>query len=326
MTEGLSDLELNQRLRKTSALLRKYLPADYKKALKVLYKVAPELNTGYTSLVLPDFVGMYGKAEPDVSLEALKYFTKFGSSEFAVREFLKTDLVKTLKVMNEWAKDDDYHVRRLASEGSRPRLPWSFKLDSIIREPQLTRSILERLKADEVLYVRKSVANHLNDLSRENADYMLGLIKGWDTTNQHTAWIVKHACRTLIKKGHEGSLAFFKYEKNVKIDVSELKLKKSVISLGDALDFEFTVVSRKSTVQKLVVDYAIHYAKATGAISRKVFKIKQVDLQPGEQVTIMKKQTFNDFTTRKHYAGKHLIEILINGKKVTEAGFRLRVG
>src|SRR6185436_17872625 len=119
VTKNLSALELNQRMRNTSVVLKTHLPADFKKAVEVMKKVIPNLNRGYTQLVFPDFVGLYGKEHVDVSLDALKYFTSFGSSEFAIREFLRMDFDRTIKVMQTWAKDKDHHVRRLASEGSR---------------------------------------------------------------------------------------------------------------------------------------------------------------------------------------------------------------
>jgi 3-methyladenine DNA glycosylase AlkC len=325
VTHNLDQLELNARLRNTSVILKKYLPADYRKAIDVMFRAAPSLKTGYTALVLPDFVGLYGKEHFDLSMEALKYFTVFGSSEFAVREFLKADIHKTLKVMSEWAEDKNVHVRRLSSEGSRPRLPWSFRLDAIIKEPKLTTQILEKLKADEELYVKKSVANHLNDISKDNTEYMIRLVKSWDHSNPNTQWIIKHASRNLIKNGHEDSLAIFSFEKNVKVSVDKLRLNKSSIKLGEEIQFEFVVTSKKSTPQKLVIDYAVHYPKSSGSLSRKIFKLKEINLKPGQVVQFTKKQLFKDLTTRKHYAGKHSIEVLVNGKVMASKQFMLQI-
>lgn len=325
VTEGLDALALNARLRNTSVVLKKHLPADYKKALDIMFKAAPSLQRGYTALVLPDFVGLYGKEHFSLSMEALKYFTSFGSSEFAVREFLKTDLAKTLAVMHRWAEDKDPHVRRLASEGSRPRLPWSFKLEQIIKDPKLTTGILEALKTDEELYVKKSVANHLNDISKDNTAYMLQLVKGWDKNNPHTSWIVKHASRTLIKKGDLDSLNLFDFEKNAKVRLEKLQLSATAISLGESLQFDFLLISEKKTPQKLVIDYAIHYPKSSGVLSKKVFKLKEVTLPPDAQLHISKKQLFKDMTTRKHYKGKHQLEILVNGKIAGSKTFSLSV-
>lgn len=323
VTKDLESLSLNQRLRNTSVVLKEHLPADYKKSIEIMFKVIPVVKGGYVSLVFPDFVGLYGHRDFDLSMEALKYFTQFGSSEFAVREFLKRDFSKTISVMNKWAEDKNHHVRRLASEGSRPRLPWSFKLDEVIKNPQVTRSILEKLKSDEELYVKKSVANHLNDISKENTDYMLGLINSWDKKNIHTAWIIKHASRTLIKKGNNQSLAIFGFEKNVKAGITNFKLNKSKIKLGEILKFEFDVISEKTKPQKLVIDFVIHYRKKSGDLSPKVFKLKEIELQSKQKLHISKTHRFQDFTTRKHYPGKHIVEIMINGKPFQKKQFDL---
>jgi 3-methyladenine DNA glycosylase AlkC len=323
VTTNLASLSLNERLRNTSIVLKQHLPTDYKQAIAILYKVVPNVKTGYTSLVFPDFVGLYGHNHFELSMDALKYFTQFGSSEFAIREFLKRDFNKTIRVMNTWADDKNPHVRRLASEGSRPRLPWSFKLPEVINHPNLTKTILEKLKTDEELYVKKSVANHLNDLSKENTDYMISLISSWDKSNPNTAWIIKHASRTLIKKGHAASLAIFDFEKNVKIKLDNFKLTKTKIQLGETLAFNFDISSKKHQPQKLVIDYTLHYAKKLGNTSPKVFKLKELELKPKQTISISKKQRIQDFSTRKHYAGKHTIEIFINGKPYHKSTFDL---
>ncbi len=325
VSKNLEQQSLNERMRNASLVLNKYLPEDYKKTIDILQQVIPNMKRGYTSLLFPDYVGQYGKKDIHLSLEALKYFTQFGSSEFAIREFLKHDFNKTIQVMYTWAKDKNYHVRRLASEGSRPRLPWSFKLDEVIKNPKLTQPILETLKADEELYVRKSVANHLNDISKDHPDYMVQVVKGWDKKHTHTAWIVKHASRALIKKGHSASLAVFDFEKKPRLSIGQFKLNTKNLKLGQALQFEFDVVSEKSSPQKLVIDYIIHYRKKAGELSPKVFKLTELELLPKQSVHISKKQVFKDFTTRKHFSGQHLIEIQVNGKVMAEDKFKLEV-
>lgn len=325
VTKGFEELSLNQRMRNTSIVLHKYLPANYNKAIDIMKEVAPNTNQGYTRLLFPDYVGLHGLHDFDTSLEALKYFTQLGSSEFAIREFLKRDFDKAIKPMYKWATDKNHHVRRLASEGSRPRLPWSFKLDRVLAEPKVTLPILEALKADDELYVRKSVANHLNDLSKDHTDYMLSVVNGWDINNPHTAWIIKHACRTLIKKGNAKSLQVFKFEKNIKLRLENFALSQKTYHLGDTLEFSFDLVSEKSTAQKLVIDYCLHYIKKAGELSPKVFKLKEIDLQPHRKTTIVKKQVLKDFSTRKHHAGRHVLEIMVNGKVMGEKEFRLVV-
>lgn len=325
VTKDFEPLSLNERMRNTSVVLKQHLPSDYAKTLDIFYRVVPQLKTGYTTLVFPDFVSQFGLEHQELSLEALKYFTQFGSSEFAIRVFLKQDFEHVMKTMIRWAEDDNHHVRRLASEGSRPRLPWSFKLQQVIDNPQVTQPILERLNADDELYVRKSVANHLNDFSKDNADYMLQLVKNWDQSHPHTAWIIKHGTRTLIKKGNDASLLLFGFEEHPKLQLEAFSLNSETIRLGEELVFSFDLVSEKKSPQKLVVDYIMHYRKASGETAPKVFKLKELALQPGETVSITKKQRLQDFSTRKHYAGVHAVEIQVNGKVLGRKEFELRI-
>jgi 3-methyladenine DNA glycosylase AlkC len=323
LLSGNEGRELNARMRHASNTLRKHLPPEFRKAVDVLKDVATRMPKGYTALLYPDFVGQFGHQVPSFSLDALKYFTRFGSSEFAVREFFRRDAQGTLKVMRTWAEDDDEHVRRLASEGSRPRLPWSFRLDAVLKDPRLTTPILERLRADDSLYVRKSVANHLNDFSKDHPAYMIDMLRSWDRKHPHTAWIAKHACRTLIKAGDPAALALFAFDTRVKVCVEDLTLASQRIKLGDTLEFSFTVVSEAARSQQLVIDYAIHYRKASGGTSKKVFKLKEVELGPRASHRITKRQRIVDFSTRKHYPGEHMVEVLVNGISQAQASFDL---
>ncbi len=325
ITSELEVLSLNERLRKTSIVLKQYLPNDFVRAVDIMCKVAEDSPKGYVSLVFPDYVGLFGHEHFDRSMDALKFFTSFGSSEFAIREFLKRDFNKTIKVMERWANDKDHHVRRLASEGSRPRLPWSFKLDKVIQDPSATKRILDALRSDKELYVKKSVANHLNDISKDNPDYMLSFVRSWNHSDDNTKWIVKHASRTLIKKGDKKALQLFSFEKNVSIRIENFILNKKKIKLGKSLQFDLDLLSTKKTSQKLVIDYVVHYSKKGNERSEKVFKLKEIDLKPNSKVHICKKQVFKDFSTRKHYSGKHTIELMINGKSYGKQDFELVV-
>jgi 3-methyladenine DNA glycosylase AlkC len=315
--------ELNARMRHASTILRTHLPTDFRMAVSLLKEVAQRMPMGYTALLYPDFVGQFGHDDPAFSLEALKHFTRYGSSEFAVREFFRRDVKGTLKVMRTWAEDNNEHVRRLASEGSRPRLPWSFRLDAVLKDPKLTTPILERLRTDDSLYVRKSVANHLNDFSKDHPKYMVELLHAWDLKHPHTAWIAKHASRTLIKAGHVEALALFAFDSHVKVRVEDLVLSPKRLKLGGTLEFSFTVTSAATREQQLVIDYAIHYRKASGGIAKKVFKLKEVELGPRASLRITKRQRFVDFSTRKHYPGKHVVEVMVNGKARASIAFFL---
>lgn len=324
VTENLEPLSLNERMRNTSVVLQKHLPESFAATIGIMKEIIPQLKTGYTNLVFPDFVAQFGQYHFSLSLDALKFFTRFGSSEFAIRTFLKQDLNTTLKEMYRWANDDNQHVRRLASEGTRPRLPWSFKLDSIIQNPALTTPILQALKEDNELYVRKSVANHLNDITKDSPEHVLKLVKSWDNTHPHTAWIIKRGCRSLLKQGDKKSMAIFNLTKEVNVAIKNFSLNKSRLRLNDVLVFQFDLVSQKKTDQRLMVDYRIHYSKKSGVQLPKVFKLKEMDLKPGETIVIKKQQRFQDFTTRKLHSGMHVLEIVINGRVIAKKKFEFK--
>jgi 3-methyladenine DNA glycosylase AlkC len=322
--EPLEALSLNERMRHTSITLHRHLPSDYQKTVALMMEVIPLLPKGYTNLVFPDYVSQFGTAHLKLSLKALAFFTQFGSSEFAIRTFLKTDFEYTLAKMYDWSEDKNEHVRRLSSEGSRPRLPWSFKLDEVIQHPKRTRPILENLKKDESLYVRKSVANHLNDFSKDSPGYVLDLVKQWDLSHPHTGWIVKRGCRSLLKSGDQKAMALFQYTKKVHVWIKNFSLHPSTVAIGQAIYFEFDLISRKKTDQQLMVDYRIYYVKKSGSSSPKTFKLTEVKLSADTAVHVSKKQRFQDFTTRKHFAGQHWLEITVNGSVLKKVGFRVQ--
>jgi 3-methyladenine DNA glycosylase AlkC len=322
--EPLAAMSLNERMHHIAQMLKEYLPSDYKRSIAIMKEVIPQLNPGYTNLVFPDYVSLFGTSNFTTSLDALKFFTQFGSSEFAIRTFLKLDLEKTLPILYAWSEDDNHHVRRLASEGSRPRLPWSFKLDAIIKNPALTTPILENLKTDNELYVRKSVANHLNDFSKDSPRHLLTLVNGWDKTHPHTAWIIRQGCRSLLKQGDKKSMAVFNLTRDVRVAVKKFTINKPVIRLNEELMFQFEVVSKKTSAQRLMIDYRIHYFKKSGVQLPKVFKLKEIALKAGDTQSFVKKQRFQDFTTRKHYSGPHALEIVINGVVMKRKRFEFK--
>ncbi|HTF80897.1 MAG TPA: DNA alkylation repair protein [Cytophagales bacterium] len=326
LSDALMELEgraLNQRMRHTATLLRQYLPSNYEQTLSILYQVIQRLPKGYTTLVFPDFVSLYGLEHFEASMAALKYFTSFGSSEFAVRVFLKSDFDRTLHVMKTWAEDDDVHVRRLASEGSRPRLPWSFKLDRVIQDPYITRPILETLKSDKELYVRKSVANHLNDISKDHPDYVLKLLKEWHGDTKETQWIIKHGARTLLKQGHQEVLQLFGVAHSEYLTLHKFELANASVCLGQELEFSYDVTNHSMDPVPVRMEFEMHFLKKGGYPTKKVFKIGERVVAPQETLTIRKKYSFKPITTRKYYLGQHAISILINGKALEAKPFQL---
>lgn len=321
--KDLDALSLMQRLRRMTESLHAALAGDFRRDLGILHELAPRLPAGFTTLFLPDYVALYGRNQAAVSLEALRYFTRFGSAEFAVREFLRDDMKTTLATMIAWAHDDNEHVRRLASEGTRPRLPWSFHLPAIAADPNLAAPILEALRADASLYVRKSVANHLNDVTRAHPEWVLARVRTWPLQNPHTAWIARRALRTLIKAGDRGALGVIGAGDKAKVRVERFSVSPRRVRLGERVSFELELASTSARAQRLVVDYAVHYVKKSGASAAKVFKWKEVSLGPRETLVLSRGQRIQDFTTRKHYPGRHGVDVLINGKKCADAYFVL---
>ncbi len=256
-------------------------------------------------------------------MQALKTFTKLGSAEFAVREFLRVDLRSTLEVMTCWSMDDDEHVRRLASEGSRPRLPWSFKLQAIIDDPELTLPILLNLAQDPSLYVRKSVANHLNDVSKDHPEWLLNTLEKWPNTHPHSTWIKKRAMRTLVKAGNQEALAQLGAAEAVAVAVRRFEVSPAALSLGDKLTLSVELLSQSEKPQRLVIDYVIHYVKKAGSTSPKVFKMKELTLEPYGQLSFKRLQHIKDFSTRTHYRGQHLVELMVNGKCLARSSFEI---
>ena len=319
----LEQLEFKGRLLRSAEICHRHLPDDYRRAVAVLRRIAPRYKGEFTGMFCPEFVGLYGLDNVDFSLEALEYFTTFSSSEFAVRPFLRQDLQYTLAVMEGWSSSANHHVRRLASEGCRPRLPWSFQLQALLKDPAPVVPILNNLRADSSLYVRKSVSNHLNDISKDHPEWMLDWVAGWERDDEHTAWIVKRAARSLIKAGHARTFVLLGFEEKPQVEVGALVLSAQELRLGASLSFSFVLKSQKQKTQKLAVDYAVHYVKKLGQTRSKVFKLKELSLVSGGEVEISKKHLFKDFSTRKHYAGRHRITVMVNGVSKVERAFDL---
>ena len=324
-TRDLDALGIMQRLRQGAVALLDALPLPYEEAIAALYALAPRIQHGFASIVLPEYVALYGEGHFGLSMEALKFFTRFGSSEFAVRHFLKRDLDQTLTVMRDWADDQNEHVRRLASEGSRPRLPWSFQLKPLMADPSLAFPILERLKADPSLYVRKSVANQLNDIGKDHPDLLIEIVSGWNREDKHTAWIVKHALRTLIKNGDARALALVGTTGKAQVRVEGFSVIPQRVRLGSHVTISAELVSTADEEQHLVADYAVHYVKKNGGPSPKVFKLKKFDLPAGGRQALSIRRAIRDFTTRKHNAGHHRVELVVNGEVLAQGGFDLVV-
>lgn len=322
-------LELKQRTKHIAHSLRVCLPDDYRTALEIVTKVAQYYidqqgeKLTFSWIFLPEFIEMHGVEDPDASIPAIETVTRWSSCEFAVRPYLLKYPERMYAQMLAWSQHSSPLVRRLASEGIRPRLPWGMGVPVLKHDPSPILPILENLKQDPAETVRRSVANNLNDIAKEHPQLVLDLAKRWLGQNPDTDWIVRHACRGLLKKGNAQALAFFGFEKGVaEVEVNNLQ-HTSVVAVGDKFDFSFTLHNQASSPQSLRLEYQIDYQTLSGKISSKVFKIKEMELAAGVAVKIERHQRFQDFTTRKHYPGQHVLRILVNGTPLAEGQFRV---
>ncbi len=322
---GMEAMSLMQRMRHVAACLRPLLPEDWPGALAVLRDLGPRLDHGFAALSLSECVALYGLEDFDASLDALRFLSRFGSSEFAIRPFLARDLPRTLATMRGWAGDaGDDHARRLASEGCRPRLPWAQRIPALVQDPELAAPILEALRADPSAYVRKSVANHLNDVTRGHPAWVLDRLEAWPQEVPATRWIVKHALRTLIKQGDRRALALVGAGGEARVHLQGLQVQPTAVRLGEDITLSFSLTSTAGEAQRLVVDYAVHYVKKSGAASPKVFKLKALDLPAGATQAFSRRQAIRDFSTRTHHPGRHEVDVLVNGQVLGRAFFDLR--
>lgn len=320
---GLGALSIMERVRHIADALGAAMPADYPAALDILRAMAPRLTHGFQAVALSEFVARHGLNDFDRSMAALADLTRFGTAEFAIRPFLAQDADRTLAVMARWSRSDDEHVRRLASEGSRPRLPWAARVPALKADPTLAAPILETLKADPSLYVRKSVANHLNDIAKDRPDWLLERLADWPKDDPCTAWIIRHALRTLIKKGDPRALALIGVQHGAAVVLRQFSVEPQAVRLGDTIHIAVDLASTSADVQRLVVDYRIHYARAGGKTAAKVFKLKTFDLAAGDNAALTIRQTIRDFSTRRHHPGRHEVELIVNGRTMACGAFEI---
>jgi 3-methyladenine DNA glycosylase AlkC len=246
------------------------------------------------------------------------------TGEFAIRRLLARDPDTALQVILQWTSHPDEHVRRLASEGTRAYLPWAVRVAALVERPEATVPILNALYRDPSEYVRRSVANHLNDLARHSAEAVVATAAGWlAAPDANTAWVVRHGLRTLIKKGNPGALALQGFAP-ASVAVTALRLDRQVVAMPEDLGFEFEISNTGPADAQLAVDYAVHYRKANGSQSVKIFKLTALTLAAGETKTLAKRHAFKPMTTRVHHPGLHALELQVNGVRHGHTEFEVR--
>ncbi|MFK7802881.1 MAG: DNA alkylation repair protein [Anaerolineae bacterium] len=327
------NLELKARITHITECLHAHLPDDYLTALDIILKaLPPELDPTKTDddfgdfIIAPlnHFVAMYGCTAEylDASLNAMKLITKRASAEDAIRFFINAFPEQTLEFLTQCATDENYHVRRWASEGTRPKLPWSQKL--VIDHTQAL-PILDLVFADKTRYVTRSVANHLNDIAKIEPDLVISTLTRWKESGRQDPkemkWMIQHATRTLIKHGNQDALHLLGFGEEPDITISDFVTSTPDVKIGDAFEFSLTLTPNKD--QNLMIDYTMLFATDGKRAGQKVFKLKQVEAKAGKPIKIKKKHPMRLMTTRTLYLGEHTITLQVNGKSFNQLSFQL---
>lgn len=335
--DNLEALELKARSNQIRDALIAKLPNDFEQLCKVfIASLHPENNVpignmqmdekgirGWAIMPMADVIATLGIEHFDTGMETLAAMTCRLSSEFGIRHFFIADPQQAISWAMRWAKDPNEHIRRLASEGSRTRLPWGLRLQSFVENPKPLLPLLEVLKDDPSEYVRRSVANNINDIAKDHPELVATLAETWlKGASKERTQLVKHACRGLIKQGHPATLAALGYNKPA-VEIAKFSIAEAQLSVGESLSIEVELQSTSNVSQPLIIDYAIHHQKANGKTSPMVFKWKIVELLPNKPLKAKKKHSLKPVTTRKYYAGAHKVELLVNGESLAMLDFEL---
>ncbi len=329
--DGFEDLELTPRCRRIAAALAEYLPADRERAINILVdSLGPELPNcdpadappgvdtnpmaGFIYISYGYFLSDCGGDHFDTVMRANYEITKRATSEFSIRTPLRDHTDATLEVLKRWAVDDNVHVRRCVSEGTRPRLPWSFRLKVFQEDPSPVIELLELLKDDPVGYVRRSVANNLNDIAKDHPEVVVGVAeRWWADGDDNRRQLVRRALRSLVKAGHPEALNVLGFGAASPAQVRAVSIEPAAVAIGGKVKIALTIENPSSDPCGALVDLRVHFVKANGSASPKVFKGAELTLEPGESSVVSKTVSVAQHTTRKHYPGEHTVEVLING-------------
>lgn len=323
--------ELKDRMKHTANVLKNFLPKDFEKATKIIEKIITKLQqnkfteTSIEFMFFPDYIETYGIDHFEASVNSIEFVTQFTSCEFAVRPFIIKYGDKMIRQMYDWSLHENHKVRRLSSEGSRPRLPWAIAIPELKKNPTPILPILENLKNDPSEWVRRSVANNLNDIAKDNPNIVISVATQWKGIGKETDAIIKHGCRTLLKQGNLEILKYYGLNSSKKIQVSAFKIETPKVKIGEYLIFEFRLQSNEPKQQTVRLEYAIYYLRQNGQLSKKVFKISERQIKPNQIFDIQKKHSFKIITTRKFYIGQQKISIIINAQEHEISDFELSV-
>jgi len=340
MDDEWENRELMQRVKHIAAVLKNFLPPDYKEAIaKILellnherdtqpdFSVVDDTKFGLTleyGGILSDFVYQYGVDDYQTSTQAIEEITQFTSCEFAVRPFIIKYPNEMMKQMILWSKHEHWGVRRLSSEGCRPRLPWAMALPDLKENPAPILPILENLKNDVSRFVRLSVANNLNDIAKDNPEIVIDLARKWQGESENIDWIIKHGCRTLLKQGNSEVMELFGFGAAIKnINIEDFHISTPKVKIGKSLEFSFKLLNNNTKKTNIRLEYGLYYQKANGTLSKKVCKISEKEYTENSITQITRKHSFKVVTTRVLHPGLHQVSVIINGNEFEKYDFEL---
>ena len=319
----LPGLELKARIEAIARRLRAGLDDQYPAALSVVVDVAmaePPIG-GFAAWPLCTFVEVFGLAHPDVSLPAMEHLTKRASCEFAVRPYLRDHWDAAYDTLMAFTSHDDEAVRRLPSEGTRPRLPWGARVPRLIEDPQPGLALIERLRHDPSETVRRSVANHLNDVAKDHPRLVVETAHRWAAEPAADRKMLSRALRTLVKRGDPGALQLLGFTTEAAVEVLRFAVQPATVEMGERIELTAHIRSASDEAQRLVVDFVIHHVNAAGTTSPKVFKWTTLDLAGRATARLTKRRLIQTSSTRTYYPGEHRVEMQVAGVVVAAAAF-----
>jgi len=329
LREALEPLELLARRDLLAERLVAAMPAPFAAAADVLYHaLGSPTFTGWIVEPCTAYVARAGIDQPEVALPLLAALTPRWSSEFAIRPFIERHPVKTYEQLRQWVGHRDEHVRRLVSEGTRPRLPWAPRLQSLVAEPAPNIELLDALVADESPYVRRSVANHLNDIAKDHPSLALEVASRWMGMGDDAAWVVRHGLRTLVKRGDQQALRLLGADIDGAVELIRMDIHPERVTIGGAVTIEIAIAAAAGTAPvEAVIDYRVHYVGARGTRNApKVFKLTRRRLVPGRPVTIERVHRFEHVSIRRIHPGCHRIDVQVNGRVIGGADVEISSG
>lgn len=317
--------ELKQRTAHIATILKRFLPTDYKSAIAKILELLDRIETRYPycskiddtkfgltleyGMILDNYIEQYGLDDYETSVKAIEKITQFSSCEFVTHPFIVKYPNEMMAQMLVWSKHENWGVRRLASEGCRPRLPWAMALPDLKKDPAPIIPILENLKNDPARFVRLSVANNLNDIAKDNPKIVIELAKRWQGESEEVDWIIKHGCRTLLKQGNSEVLELFGLGGVKNISIEDFQISTPKVKVGDSLEFSFKLLNNNSKKTKIRLEYGIYYQKANGTLAKKVHKISEKEYAANSTTQIIRKHSFKVVKTRKFHLGLHQLAV-----------------